>query len=68
MLELCRMDSNQMNREELQAEIKRVYIAIRKTDSPKLRHDYGKYLRRLNRELNYYDRAMGMRKAGNKAV
>jgi hypothetical protein len=39
-----------MNREELEKEIGRVKTAIEKTTSRKLKHDYGKYLRRLQGE------------------
>ena len=45
-----------MDRDELVKEIERVENALRKTSSYKLRHDYGKYLKRLYRELRYYDR------------
>lgn len=47
-----------MNREELAAEIRRVEAALKKTNSPNLRHDYGKYLKRLYRDLKYYDKSM----------
>ena len=39
-------------------EIDRVENALKKTASEKLRHDYGKYLKRLKRDLKYYDRQM----------
>lgn len=45
-----------MNRGEIIKEIERVEAAIYKTQSYKLRNDYGKYLRRLKRELRNYDR------------
>ena len=45
-----------MNREELIAEINRVEQALQKTTSCKLKHDYGKYLKRLWRDLKYYDK------------
>jgi len=47
-----------MNRDELLSEIQRVETALRKTASRKLRHDYGRYLKRLYNELKYYDRNM----------
>ena len=47
-----------MNRSELQAEINRVETALRKTTSRKLQKDYGKYLKRLYKDLRYYDRSM----------
>ena len=47
-----------MNRSELQAEINRVETALRKTTSRKLQSDYGKYLKRLYKDLRYYDRSM----------
>ena len=47
-----------MNRSEIVNEIKRVEQALAKTKSDKLRRDYGKYLKRLCRELNYYDNQM----------
>lgn len=48
-----------MNREELLKEINRVETALRKTRSKKLKHDYGKHLKRLYNDLHYYDRQMG---------
>lgn len=48
-----------MNRTELLAEIRRVEEALQKTTSRKLKHDYGRYLKRLQRELQHYDRSMG---------
>ena len=48
-----------MNREELIAEINRVETALQKTTSRKLRHDYGKHLKRLYRDLRYYDKHYG---------
>lgn len=48
-----------MNREELRKEIIRVEAALRKTTSRHLKRDYGKYLKRLHRDLRYYDRSMG---------
>lgn len=47
-----------MNRSELIAEIRRVETALQKTTSRKLKHDYGKYLKRLYQNLRYYDRNM----------
>lgn len=44
-----------MNAEEKQiAEIKRVKEAIKKTQSPYLKRDYQKYLRRLEDDLKEY--------------
>ena len=45
-----------MNRTELIAEIKRVEQALNKTTSRKLKHDYGRYLKRLYQNLKYYDK------------
>ena len=45
-----------MNRDELLAEINRVKSALEKTVSKKLKHDYGKYLKKLQNELRYYDK------------
>lgn len=47
-----------VNREEMVKEIDRVETALNKTESWKLRNDYTKYLRKLRRELAYYDRRM----------
>lgn len=47
-----------MNRSELITEINRVETALQKTTSRKLKHDYGKYLKRLYKDLRYYDRHM----------
>ena len=47
-----------MNRSELIAEIRRVEEALQKTNSRKLKHDYGKHLKRLYQNLRYYDRNM----------
>lgn len=47
-----------MNRDELLSEIQRVETALKKTTSRKLRSDYGKYLKRLYKDLRYYDRSM----------
>ena len=47
-----------MNRDELLSEIQRVETALKKTASRKLRSDYGKYLKRLYKDLRYYDRSM----------
>lgn len=47
-----------MTRQELVKEIDRVETALNKTTSNKLRNGYTKYLRKLRRELNYYDRSM----------
>lgn len=43
------------NREETIEEIERVEAALAKTDSWKLRKDYGKHLKRLYNELRYFD-------------
>lgn len=42
-----------MSREEVVRECKRLAAAIQKTESEKLRRDYGKRLRRLQRRLMY---------------
>ena len=47
-----------MDREELVKEIERVEQALSKTNSRKLRNDYTKYLRKMRRELDFYDRSM----------
>lgn len=47
-----------MNREELREEIIRVEESLRKTTSRHLHKDYSKYLRRLRKELDFYDRSM----------
>lgn len=47
-----------MNREHIVNEIKRVEAILNKPISQKLRHDYGKHLKRLYRDLRYYDKAM----------
>lgn len=47
-----------MNRTDLVNEISRVETALKKTTSRKLRSDYGKYLKRLYKDLRYYDRSM----------
>ena len=41
------------NRKNLRAEIKRVNRIIQTTDSPYLRRDMAKYLKRLERELRF---------------
>lgn len=46
-----------MNRDELLAEIKRVKSALEKTTSKKFKHDYGKYLKRLQSQLYHYDKS-----------
>lgn len=43
------------SRSEVVAEIERVKAALSKTDSRKLKHDYGKHLKRLTRDLLRYD-------------
>ena len=40
-----------MNKAEIQSEIKRVKNALAKTDSPFLKRDYTKYLRKLKKQL-----------------
>ena len=47
-----------MNRADIVNEISRVETALKKTASHKLRSDYGKYLKRLYKDLRYYDRSM----------
>ena len=47
-----------MNRSELLNEIRRVKTALYNTNSRKLKHDYGKYLKKLHKDLHYYDRSM----------
>lgn len=47
-----------MDREQIIGEIRRVEDALSRTKSNKLKHDYGKHLKRLHRDLKYYDRAM----------
>ena len=47
-----------MNRADIVNEISRVETALKKTASRKLRSDYGKYLKRLYKDLRYYDRSM----------
>lgn len=47
-----------MNRAEMMKEISRVEKALKETTSSKLKSDYGKYLKRLYRDLRYYDRNM----------
>lgn len=42
-----------MTREETVAECKRLTIAIRKTESEKLKRDYGKRLKKLQNRLLY---------------
>jgi hypothetical protein len=40
-----------MSREQLKQEIQRVKVALCKTNSPKLKRDYTKYLYKLQRKL-----------------
>lgn len=47
-----------MSRKELITEIRRVEEALKNTTSDKLRRDYGKHLKRLYKDLHYYDRHM----------
>ena len=42
-----------MTREETAAECKRLTVAIRKTESEKLKRDYGKRLKQLQKRLLY---------------
>lgn len=44
---------------EYPAEIARVKKIIENTDSPKLKHDSMKYLKRLKKELKEYERLRG---------
>lgn len=48
-----------MNREELVREIEKAKEDLIKAKSDKRRHDVGRYLRRLERDLSEYDRRMG---------
>ena len=57
-----------MNREELRKEIIRVETALQKTTSKHLRKDYSKYLRRLRKELDFYDRSMGKWQMNRKSI
>ena len=50
------MDKMRKNRV---AEIERLKTAMEKTDSEYLKRDYGKALKRMQRELSYYDRYKG---------
>lgn len=52
-----------MDREEILAEIKRVEAALAKTTSRKLKHDYGKHLKRLRQNIKYYDMHMNRRES-----
>ena len=52
------MSNKPRDRYELVCEIGRVEMALQDTKSEKLRHDYGKHLKRLYRELRYYDKQM----------
>lgn len=45
-----------MNKQELLSEIRRVEVALQNTTSRKLKHDYGRYLKRLYQNLKYYDK------------
>ena len=47
-----------MSEEEINMEINRVKTALQKTESRKLEHDYGKYLKKLYRKLRYYNRSV----------
>lgn len=57
-----------MDRCELVCEIGRVEMALKDTSSHKLRHDYGKYLKRLYRDLRYYDRNMRKCQTNRKSI
>lgn len=48
-----------LTREDMVRECKRLTAAIRKTESEKLRRDYGKRLRRLHKRLIFEDTAHG---------
>ncbi len=54
-----------MNRTELIAEINRVETALQKTVSHKLKRDYGKHLKRLYKDLKYYDKNYGKQRELN---
>lgn len=41
---------------DYQSEIERVQAALKKTSSKHMRHDYGRYLKRLLREVHDYKR------------
>lgn len=43
-------------RQKVVDEIERVKTALQKTNSRKLKHDYGKHLKRLQQNLYYYDK------------
>ena len=45
-----------MQRNEIEAEIERLEVAIVKTKSEKLRTDYRKAVRRMKKELRDYDK------------
>ena len=45
-----------MDRNAYLQEIKRVEVALKTTTSRKLKRDYGKYIKRLYKDLHYYDR------------
>ena len=57
-----------MNREELRKEIIRVETALQKTTSRHLHKDYSKYLRRLRKELDFYDRSMKKWQMNRKSI
>ena len=46
------------SRADLIKEIQRIETALSKTDSPKLKHDYGKYLKKLQQRLKFYDKSV----------
>lgn len=45
-----------MNRDELLTEIERVSTILKNSSNRKVKHDYGKHLKRLYGQLRYYDR------------
>jgi hypothetical protein len=47
-----------MGRDEIIKEIQRAEKVLQTTNSRKLRHDYGKHLKRLYQNLKYYDGKM----------
>ena len=46
-------------REKFVEEMKRLEVAIEKTKSPYLKHDYTRALKRMKLELAYYDKFKG---------
>lgn len=58
------MRADDMNRKQMEDEIKRVRAALEKTQSPHLKKDYSKYLKRLIGMTREYDRYMGDKNYG----